>query len=385
MKRRLIIILVALIASSTILQAQIVCGADRVDKYLHKIIEKKIGIVANHTTFVGNTHLVDTLNTLGCNIKYIFAPEHGFRGNADAGAKVDNSVDSKTGIKIVSLYGSSKTPADSIMNSIDILIFDLQDVGARFYTYLSTMHYVMQSAAKCGVEVIILDRPNPNGYYVDGPTLDMKNSSFVGIYPIPVVHGMTLGELALMAKGEGWIKDGDKLNLSVIECHNYTRDMRYELPINPSPNLKTMQSIYLYPSLCYFEATDVSVGRGTDTPFEIYGSPNIKGGEYTFTPKSMIGAKYPPQEGKLCYGESLSKLPEREICARGVTLKYIIDAYNRSGKPANFFNSFFEKLIGVDYVRDMIIEGATTEEIEAIWQQSVAQFMEDRAPYLLYK
>lgn len=366
--------------------AQIKCGAERYEQYLPLLEGKKVAILANHTSLINNdTHTVDFMHEKGVNIEYILAPEHGFRGNADAGQNINNSVDQKTNIKIVSLYGSTKKPSAEVMNNIDVLIFDLQDVGVRYFTYISSMHYLMEAAADYGKQFIVFDRPNPNGCYVDGPTLDMKHSSFVGIYPIPVVHGMTLGELAQMSVGEKWIKSTKTLDLTVIECENYTRDMLYELPIKPSPNLPNMKSVYLYPSTCYFEATNVSLGRGTDFPFQIYGSPSMKGYDYSFTPKSVEGATNPPQKDKLCYGVSLTNLSNDEILSKGMTLEYIIDAYKNLNIGSKFFNSFFEKLIGVDYVRTMIINGASAEEIKSMWKQSNEDFKKQREKYLIYE
>lgn len=373
------------VAISTISFAQIKCGAERTEKYVPQLIGKRIAILANHTSQIKNRHLVDSLYSLGLDIKYILAPEHGFRGEADAGASVSNSVDKKTGIKIVSLYGNNKIPSDAVMQGVDIVLFDLQDVGVRYYTYLSTLHYLMVAAAKNDVEVFVLDRPNPNGYYVDGPTLDMKHRSFVGIYPIPVVHGMTLGELASMSVGEGWLQSSKDLKLTVVPCDNYTRDMIYELPINPSPNLKSMRAIHLYPSTCYFEATPISLGRGTDSPFELYGSPDMKGCQFSFTPQATPGAVNPPLKGVLCYGVSLLDLSQEEVLSKGVSLEYLIDAYHRTGCKPGFFTSFFEKLIGVDYVRKMIEDGSTSEDIEKMWSQSVEDFKELREEYLIYE
>lgn len=365
--------------------AEIKCGADKLSTYLPLLEGKRVAILANHTSLIGDKHLVDVLHDNNVNIKYILAPEHGFRGTADAGQSIDNSIDSRTGIEIVSLYGANKKPSDNVMNNIDVLMFDLQDVGVRFFTYISSMHYLMEAAAQYGVQFIILDRPNPNIHYVDGPTLDMKHKSFVGIYPIPVVHGMTLGEIAKMAKAEQWVKNSKNLNLTIIKCDNYTRDMFYDLPIKPSPNLPNMRSIYLYPSTCYFEATNVSLGRGTKAPFEIYGSPQMKGYNYSFTPRSVDGAKNPPHKNKICYGVSLQEMPFDEVISKNVSLEYIIDAYNNLNIGDKFFNSFFEKLIGVDYVRDMIINGDSAEEIAKCWDESVAKFKQQREQYLIYK
>lgn len=383
--KKIIIIIITYLFFGLNLSAQIKCGAERPEQYLSLLKDKKVAILANHTSLIANTHIVDYLDSMGVNIKYILAPEHGFRGNADAGESVTNSVDKKTGIQIVSLYGSNKKPSDEVMNNIDVIIFDLQDVGVRFFTYLSSMHYLMESAAAYGKKFIVFDRPNPNGYYVDGPTLEMKHRSFVGIYPIPVVHGMTLGELAKMAVGEGWLSCEKELDLTVIECENYTRDMLYTLPVKPSPNLPNMKSIYLYPSTCYFEATNVSLGRGTDAPFQMYGSPVMKGYKFSFTPRSIEGAKNPPHKDKLCYGVSLKELTMNEVLSKNVSMDYIIDAYNNVNIGTKFFTSFFEKLIGVDYVRSMIVSGASADEVENMWKPSVETFKKQREQYLIYR
>ncbi len=362
----------------------IVPGAERLDSYLPLLKGKKVAVLANQSSMVTDTHLVDTLLSLGINIAYIFAPEHGFRGDADAGETIGNYTDEKTGLPVISLYGNIKSPPDSILQKIDVTVFDLQDVGLRFYTYMSSLHYLMEASANNNKEVIILDRPNPNGFYVDGPVLDMKYRSFVGIYPVPVVHGMTLGEIARMANGEGWLTDGKQCALTVITCADYTHRSLYLLPVKPSPNLPNMTSIYLYPSLCFFEATPVSIGRGTDFPFQVYGHPDMKRDTFTFTPESNSGAKNPPLKGQKCYGVDLRELPEQELLDKGVSFEYIIDAYNALGKPAKFFNSLFEKLVGVDYIRPMLIEGKSAEQIKASWQKDVEKFKQQREKYLLY-
>jgi len=316
----------------------------------------------------------------------IFAPEHGFRGTADAGEHVSNSVDEKTGLPIFSLYGGNNDRiAQEILDGFDVLLVDIQDVGLRFYTYYITMVKLMDVCALHDKKMIILDRPNPNGHYVDGPILDMKHKSGVGWLPIPVVHGMTLGELANMVNGEGWLPDDRKCDLEVITCDNYTHQTLYNVPVPPSPNLPNMKSIYLYPSTCYFEATPVSLGRGTSKPFQIYGHPNMKGYDFSFTPRSMPGAKNPPQLNKECYGVDLSGLPDEKIFEEGIDLSYVIDAYNNLNIGNHFFRPFFEKLIGVDYVREMIMQGRPAEEIEAMWTDDVEKFKEQRRPYLLYE
>jgi len=319
------------------------------------------------------------------NMVAVFSPEHGFRGDAGAGDKVANSVDSKTGVPILSLYnGNTGKPSDESMQKFDLLIIDIQDVGLRFYTYYISMVKLMDACAEHHKKVIILDRPNPNGHYVDGPILDMKYKSGVGWLPIPVVYGMTLGELALMANGEKWLPEGRICDLTVIKCKNYTHQTLYRLPVPPSPNLPNMTAVYLYPSLCYFEATPVSLGRGTDLPFQIYGHPNMKGYSFTFTPRSMPSAISPPQQDRLCYGVNLSTLSDEEILKKGIDLSYVIDAYRNLNMDDYFFRPFFENLIGVDYVRKMIKQGKSADEIKAMWQDDVVKFKRQRKPYLLY-
>ena len=312
--------------------AAVVVGAASTDEYVPLLKGKKVALLSNHTGMVGNEHVLDIMLAEGVNVTTIFSPEHGFRGTADAGEHVSSSVDEKTGIPIASLYdGKSRTPKKEVMDNIDIIVTDIQDVGLRYYTYYCTMVDLMNAAIAYGKEFMVLDRPNPNGMYVDGPILDMKYESGVGRLPITVVHGMTLGEIANMANGEGWLKDGKKVKLTVIKCKNYTHQTRYELPIAPSPNLPNMHSIYLYPSTCYFEATPVSLGRGTDKPFQVYGHPDMKGYSFSFTPRSIDGAKNPPQLDKLCHGVDLTGLPDEEVIARGINLEYLIDAYNNLG------------------------------------------------------
>lgn len=381
---KLTTITLSLFCICTISFAQIKVGCMQSEEYMPLIKGKTIGIVANHTTICDNQHLVDKLHSEGVKIEYIFSPEHGFRGNADAGESVKGGRDSKTGIKMVSLYGAVKSPPDSSMRKIDYLIYDLQDVGVRYFTYISTLKYCMEAAAKHGKKVIILDRPNPNGSYVDGPLLDMKHRSFVGEFPIPVVYGMTVGELALMIQGEGWLSGGVKCDLKVVKCEDYSRNMRYKLPLRPSPNLPDMLSIYLYPSTCYFEATALSLGRGTDKPFKVFGHPDMKRYSFKFTPKSMEGAKNPPLKDMVCYGCDLSALSADEVIEKGVNLEYIITAYNAMHGTTKFFNPFFEKLIGVSYVREMIVDGKSADEIRSSWANDITNFKNKRKKYLLY-
>ena len=367
-------------------QKAVVTGAERTSAYLKLLKGKRVALFSNQTGVVGDKHVLDVLLDNGVDVVTIFSPEHGFRGKADAGEKVSSSVDEKTGVAIYSLYGvKGGAPDDATMEKFDVLVSDIQDVGLRFYTYYVTMVRLMDRCAEFGKQMIVLDRPNPNGMYVDGPTLDMKFKSGVGSLPIPVVHGMTLGELALMVNGEGWLKNRRKCRLKVVTCQNYTHQTRYTLPVAPSPNLPNMTSIYLYPSLCYFEATDVSLGRGTDKPFQQYGHPDMKGFAYTFTPESREGAKTPPQLGNTCYGRDLSSMSDDDIIARQLDLTYLIEAYRSLAIGDKFFTPFFEKLIGVDWVRTMIEAGSSADEIRQRWAPDVERFKKQRKPYLLYK
>ncbi len=364
---------------------KVIVGAERIETYLPLLQGKKVGILTNHTGCIGSTHLVDTLLSLGINIQTVFAPEHGFRGTADAGEKVDSYRDAQTGIRVVSLYGAHKKAKPQDIQPLDIIVFDIQDVGLRYYTYLSSMHYMMEACAENHKPMIVLDRPNPNGFYVDGPILEAKHRSFVGMHPIPVVHGMTLGELARMINGEGWLAGGETCTLTVIPCLNYTHQTRYQLPTRPSPNLPNMRSIYLYSSLCFLEGTPVSVGRGTDTPFQIFGHPKLQGMDYTFTPQPNEGSKNPPLKGLLCRGMDLRQEPaDSVIWARGVDLSYVIECYRQLGGE-KFFLPIFDKLTGTDYVREMIIAGADAQTIRARWKKDVERFRQTRKPYLLYE
>lgn len=366
-------------------ETNIKMGAEVTDSYFPLIEGKRVAVLTNQTGMVGDEHLVDMLKRKEFNVVGIFSPEHGFRGTADAGEHVASSVDEKTGIPIWSLYdGKSGKPAVETMDKFDVLVFDLQDVGLRFYTYYATMARMMDACAEHNIEMIVLDRPNPNGFYVDGPILDMKHKSGVGWLPIPVVHGMTLGELALMINGEKWLPNERICELTVIPCENFTSDMKYELPISPSPNLPNIHSIYLYPATCLFEGTVVSLGRGTPFPFEAYGHPKYTGSDFTFTPRSVSGAKNPPLLDQKCYGVDLRNVPNEQVWENGFDLSYVIDAYSNLDMGEKFFSSFFEKLVGVDYIRTMIMDGKSNEEIRAMWQDDVANFKVQREPYLLY-
>lgn len=381
-----ILSLIALLTVAVGAWGEVTVGAARTDQYIDQLKGKRVALYSNHTGMLDSTtHTLDAMLANGVNVVTIFSPEHGFRGDADAGEHVKGSVDQRTGVPIVSLYGSKhKAPMDSAVAAADVVAVDIQDVGLRYYTYYCTMLELMNSAAAQGKEVMVLDRPNPNGMTVDGPILDMKYQSGVGRLPIPVVHGMTLGELAQMINGEGWLTDGRKVKLTVIPCLGYTHSTHYTLPIAPSPNLRTMHAIYLYPSTCYFEATPVSLGRGTDTPFEVYGHPDMKGYDYTFTPKSMPGAKNPPKLGKTCYGRSLTDITDDEAIAMGVNLEYLIDAYRALGLGDKFFTPFFEKLIGDATIRGKIEAGESAQQIKASWADDVKRFRAQRAPYLIY-
>ncbi|WP_286845796.1 MULTISPECIES: exo-beta-N-acetylmuramidase NamZ family protein [unclassified Proteiniphilum] len=361
-------------------------GAEITDAYFPLLKDKRVAVMTNQTGMAGNEHLVDMLIRYKFNVVGIFSPEHGFRGTADAGEHVASSTDEKTGTPIWSLYGSGGgKPSAEKIKQFDVLLFDLQDVGLRFYTYYASMARMMDACAEHGKKMIVLDRPNPNGMYVDGPILDMKHKSGVGWLPIPVVHGMTLGELALMINGEKWLPEDRVCDLTVVPCENYTHQTRYELPIAPSPNLPNIHSIYLYPSTCLFEGTVMSLGRGTPQPFEVYGHPKYKGSDFSFIPQAVPGAKNPPLLNQKCYGVDLRNLPDEEIIASGFDLTYIIDAYNNLNMGEKFFTPFFEKLTGVDYIRRDIIAGKSAKEIKDKWFCDVVKFKLQRKPYLLYK
>ena len=387
MKKILFIVILAFITlHCQAKKSRVIVGAEQTNDYLPILKNKRIAVFSNHTGMVGNKHLLDVLLENKINVVAIFSPEHGFRGNADAGEHVSSSVDQKTGVPILSLYdGQLGKPSEDSMRKFDLLIVDIQDVGLRFYTYYASMVRLMDACAEYNRKMLILDRPNPNGHYVDGPILDMKYKSGVGWLPIPVVHGMTLGELALMVNGERWLPASRICDITVIKCKNYTHQTMYQLPIPPSPNLPNMKAVYLYPSICYFEATPVSLGRGTQLPFQVYGHPNMTGYNYSFTPQSTSGAKNPPQLGRLCHGVNLSELSEEEIRKKGVDLSYLIDAYRNLNMDDYFFRPFFERLIGTDYVRKMIEQGKDADEIKVMWKEDVEKFKVQRRPYLLYE
>lgn len=359
-------------------------AADQPEVYLPLLEGKRVGLIVNQTSILtskDNMHLVDFLMMEGINVVKVFVPEHGFRGNADAGEVVNSEIDKSTGLPIISLYGDNKKPSAETLSDVDILIYDLQDVGVRFYTFISTMHYVMESSAEHNKPLLIFDRPNPNGNYVDGPVLKKGYESFVGMHPIPVVHGLTVGELAQMINGEGWLKGKLKSDIKIIPIKNWDHSMHYSLPVKPSPNLPNDMAIRLYPTLCYFEGTDVSLGRGTHFPFQVYGYPDPKFGDFTFTPVSIDGmSKNPPQKDKLCYGKDLRNEP----IDHQFTLQYLLEAYQISGKKEKFFNNFFDKLAGTDQLRKDILAGKSESEIRNSWKQELEMYKEKRQKYLLY-
>ena len=373
-----------ILSLNIVAQNNTIIGIDKTEKYLPLIIDKNIAIVSNHTSqFLKKNksiHLVDSLLKLNIRVKKVFAPEHGFRGNLDAGEKIINSTDPKTGIPIVSLYGKKRKPSFEDLDEIDVIIFDIQDVGARFYTYLSTMHYVMESCAENNIELIVLDRPNPNGHYIDGPVMAKESMSFVGLHPVPIVYGMTIGEYAKMINGEKWLRNNLNCKLKVIEITNYDRNKKYKLTSKPSPNLPNQQSINLYPSLCFFEQTPVSVGRGTEKQFQVIGTPYWENFKFNFTPKSMPGAKYPKHENLTCYGLNL----ENEEYLSKIDLKWLILAYKNEKNKDNFFKSGFHRLAGNKLLEEQIKKGLSEKEIRETWKNGLDNFKLIREKYLIY-
>lgn len=364
----------------------ILVGAEQFDLFSKLLDGKKVGILTNQTGVVhqpGSDTYVSTVDFLldkGVNLISIYAPEHGFRGTADAGELIKDGKDTKTGLPIISLYGSNKKPSKKQLENIDIMLFDLQDVGARFYTYISSLHYLMESCAELNIPLIVLDRPNPNINIVDGPTLEMKNKSFVGMHPIPAMHGMTIGEYAQMINGEKWLLNEVKANLTIIPVRNYNRTQSYSLPVPPSPNLPNDQAINLYASLCFFEGTNVSSGRGTDLQFQIYGSPFLMNMPYQFTPMPNFGSKDPMNKGKICYGENLSN--EKRLDK--LELKWLLKAYQNTDQKDKFFTNFFIKLAGTDSLRKQIESGLSENEIRKSWEADLQSFLKARKSYLLY-
>lgn len=365
----------------------ITVGAEQTEKYLPLLEGKKVGLVGNQSSLVGTTHLLDTLIRCDISVAAIFCPEHGFRGQAEAGARINDGTDPQTGIPIISLFGANKKPQPKQLKGIDIVVFDIQDVGARFYTYISTLHYVMEACAENGVPLLVLDRPNPNGFYVDGPVLDTAYRSFVGMHPVPVAHGMTIGEYAQMINGEKWLKNGVQCQLSVIKVLNYTHDSLYHLPVAPSPNLQTDNAILLYPSLCCFEGTTVSVGRGTPTPFEIIGSPTYSDKSFSFVPKPIKGVSNNPlHNGKTCYGIDLQKAGAEIVKNKQLNLGYLLTMYRKSDKNTFFLkNNFFDKLMGNSELRKQVKQGLTEKQIRQSWEPALSEYKTMREKYLLYE
>jgi uncharacterized protein YbbC (DUF1343 family) len=361
-------------------------GSSRIELYRDLIEGKSVAVVANQTSMCGQNHLVDNLKGIGIDIRVIFSPEHGFRDLADAGETIADGKDPGTGIPLISLYGNHLKPTAADLKGIDVVIFDIQDVGTRFYTYISTLHYLLEACAENGVKCLILDRPNPNGFYFDGNILDTAYSSFVGMDPVPVVHGMTVGEYAGMLNGEGWLKGGVKCDLTVVKCLNYNHRTYYILPVKPSPNLPNQTSVYLYPSICFFEGTCLSLGRGTSAPFQVFGSPELPDKGFSFTPESVPGAKNPPLVGIKCYGTDLRSAIEMRLVPRGeLNLKWIIDAYNAFPRKDQFFIPYFDVLAGGPVLREQIKKGMSEKQIRATWKEGLEKFSHIREKYLLYK
>jgi uncharacterized protein YbbC (DUF1343 family) len=361
---------------------QLMVGADQLDLLLPKIKNKNVALVVNYTAVVGQTHLADTLKSRGALIKKILAPEHGFRGNAANGEHVKDGVDTKTGLQVVSLYGNNRKPTAEQLSDVDVVIYDIQDVGVRFFTYIGTLHYVMEACAENGKKLIVLDRPNPNGGYIDGPILLPENKSFIGMHPVPVVHGMTVGEFAQMINGEGWLDGKRKCDLEIIPLKNWTHQDEYSLPLRPSPNLPNDQAVRLYPSICFFEGTALSLGRGTEFPFQVIGHPDLKNMPFQFTPVTIAGvAKNPPQENKLCYGLDLRNV----AIPKKIDLHYLLDMYKVFPDKEKFFIPFFERLAGNTVLRQQIKDGLTEDQIRQSWQKDLEAYKAMRKKYVMYE
>jgi len=387
MKKLLTFLLVGLFAYSCFSVKKVpVPGASQTDQYKHLIEDKGVAVVANQTSMTGQTHLVDNLLNIGIDIKVIFAPEHGFRELAPDGDTIQDENDPATGIPLKSLYGTSLKPLPEDLEGIDVVIFDIQDVGVRFYTYISTLHYVMEACAENNVKCIVLDRPNPNGFYFDGNIADTAYRSFVAMHPVPVVHGMTVGEYAMMINGEGWLNNGITCDLSVIKCKNYTHKTLYDLPVRPSPNLPNQTSIYLYPSICFFEGTNVSLGRGTPYPFQVYGSPLLPDRGFSFIPESLPESTNPPLLGEKCYGVDLRNvINDKIVPSPGINLQWVIDAYSEYPDKENFFTPYFDRLAAGTALREQIQKGMTADEIRESWKDGLTEYGKIREKYLLYK
>jgi uncharacterized protein YbbC (DUF1343 family) len=388
MKKLYPVLLISLVLASACygIKKNPVPGANQFDQYRHLIEGKSVAVVANQTSMVGKTHLVDFLLNNGINVKLIFAPEHGFRNMADDGELIENRIDSVTGIQVISLYGTHHKPTSDDLKNINVVLFDIQDVGARFYTYISTLHYIVESCAENKVKCIILDRPNPNGFYYDGNFSDTSYRSFVAMDQIPVVHGLTVGEYAMMINGEGWLKGGIKCDLTVIKCLYYKHSTLYKLPVRPSPNLPNMTSVYLYPSLCFFQGTNISLGRGTPFPHQVYGSPLLPDRGFSFTPESVPGSKNPPFLGMKCYGTDLrNAMKDKLVPSPKLNLEWVIDAYNKYPEKDKFFIPYFDVLAGGPVLREQIQKGMTADQIRETWRDELERFGRIREKYLLYK
>ena len=367
---------------------EIITGANRTEEYLPLLKDKTIGVAGNQTSIIKTekgeyTHLVDSLLSLNIKVEKVFAPEHGFRGTADAGEVIKDGADTKTGLPVVSLYGNNKKPSAEVLKNIDLMIFDIQDVGARFYTYISTLHYLMEACAENNIPLLILDRPNPNGHYIDGPILEPEYQSFVGMHPIPVVHGLTIGEYAQMINGEKWLKNGIQCDIRIVKMENYDHEKKYSLPVKPSPNLPNDKAINLYPSLCFFEGTNVNAGRGTNKQFQVFGSPYLDESyfDYSYTPESKDGATNPKHLGAKCFGKELTNTED----LNSLNLEWLIEAYNHTSKKDEFFNQFFTKLAGTKKLQTQIENGKSFQEIKDSWKEGLESFRNKREKYLLYK
>ena len=387
-KNTFLFFLLACISCNSTSQVSIQLGIEQTQAYVPLLKNKKVAVVGNQTSVIQNKkgefiHLVDTLLALDVSVTQVFSPEHGFRGKADAGEKIKDGVDDATGLPIISLYGNNKKPSAQQLKGVEVVIFDIQDVGARFYTYISTLHYVMEACAENNIDLVILDRPNPNGNYIDGPILEPEFTSFVGMHPVPIVHGLSIGEYAKMINGEGFLQNKIKVNLKVIELKNYTKQKSYNLPIKPSPNLPNAKAINLYPSLCFFEGTNVNAGRGTDLQFQVFGSPFLDAGvfPYAYTPTPNEGAKSPKHVNELCYGENLQDTKNLDQ----LELKWLIKAYQNTANKETFFNSFFNKLAGNATLQEAIKAGKSAEEIRASWQDDLDAYRKRIEQYLLYE
>jgi uncharacterized protein YbbC (DUF1343 family) len=367
------------------LNTPMVTGCERTDLYVGGLKGKSVGLVVNHTSIIGKVYLADSLIKLGIRVIKIFSPEHGFRGDADAGAEIVNAIDPGTGVQVISLYGNKTKPAPEDLKGIDIMIYDIQDVGVRFYTYISTLHYVMEACAENHVPLLILDRPDPLGYYIDGPVLEPEYRSFIGLHPIPVVYAMTAGELACMINGEKWLAGGAQCELHVISCLNYDHNAHYRLPVNPSPNLNGMEAIYLYPSICFFEGTMMSLGRGTPSPFRVIGHPDYPDRSFSFIPRAGKSNLEPLLRDKTCYGIDLTSLSTDSLKQlHSINLQWLLDAYKKMDKGSLFFNDYINRLAGTGKLKEQVVAGLTEKQIRQSWQPGLDEFSKKRGKYLLY-